>query len=78
MADLEKLNADLKRLRDEIRLKIHMGSKEAQAEWEDLEQRWSTFRQKAELRRSAGEVGGTMKQLGADLKSAFERIRKAI
>jgi hypothetical protein len=78
MADLQKLTDDLKRARDELRLKIHLGSKEAQNEWADLEKRWKAFREKAELDRTAGEVGGTVKQLGSDLKAAYERIRKAL
>ena len=78
MADLDKFTHDLKRVRDELKLKIHLGSKEAQDEWADLEKRWQTFRQKAELDRTGGEVGGTMKQLGSDLKAAYERIRKAL
>ena len=78
MADVGKLGEDLKRLRDEIKLKIHLGSKEAQNEWADLEKRWKAFRERAELNRTAGELGSTVKQLGSDLKTAYERIRKAI
>lgn len=78
MADMQKFTEDLKRLRDEVKLKIHLGSKEAQSEWADLEKRWKAFSEKAELNRTAGELGATVKQLGSDLKSAYERIRKAI
>jgi hypothetical protein len=78
MADVQKLSDDLKRVRDEIMLKIHLGSKDAQDEWADLEKRWKAFREKAELNRTAGELGTTVKQLGSDLKSAYERIRKAL
>lgn len=78
MVDAKKLSDDLTRLRDEIKLKIHLGTMEAKDEWEDLEKRWSQFREKAELDRTAGEVGTTVKQLGSDLKSAYERIRKAL
>ncbi len=78
MADVQKLADDLKRMRDEIKLKIHLGSMEAQKEWADLEGRWKTFREKAELNRTAGEVGATVKQLGSDLKAAYLRIRKAL
>jgi len=78
MVDAKKLADDLNRLRDEIKLKIHLGTMEAKDEWADLEKRWQTFREKAELDRTAGEMGTTVKQLGSDLKSAYERIRKAL
>ncbi len=78
MTDFQKLSDDLKRVRDEIALKIHLGSMEAQDEWADLEKRWKTFYEKAELDRTAGEMGSTVKQLGSDLKAAYERIRKAL
>ena len=78
MSDLQKLSDDLKRTRDELRLKIHLGSMEAQDEWTELEKRWKSFREKAQLDRTAGEVGSTVKQLGLDLKTAYDRIRKAL
>ena len=78
MPDLQKLSDDLRRTRDEIKLKIHLGSMEAQDEWTELEKRWKSFREKAELNRTAGEVGGTVKQLGLDLKAAYDRIHKAL
>jgi hypothetical protein len=78
MSDLHKLSEELKRKRDEILLKIHLGSMEAQDEWTVLEKRWKSFREKAELDRTAGEVGSTVKQLGLDLKAAYDRIRKAL
>jgi hypothetical protein len=77
MPDIHKLVDDLKTARDEVKLKIHLGSKEAQAEWAELEKRWSTFRSKAELERSAAELSGTVKKLGSDLKDAYIRLRKA-
>ena len=78
MSDLQKLSDNLRRTRDEIKLKIHLGSMEAQDEWTELEKRWRSFREKAELDRTAGEFGGTVKQLGLDLKTAYDRIRKAL
>jgi hypothetical protein len=78
MADMQKLTDDLKRIRDEIKLKIHLGSMEAQDEWANLEKRWQTFRENAELNRTAEDVGGSVKRLGSELKTAYDRIRKAL
>ncbi len=78
MPDLVKLAEDIKRTRDEIRLKIHLCSKEVQDEWSWLEQRWNSFETRAELGRSARDVGGALKILGFELKDAFARIRRAL
>lgn len=78
MPDMHKLLDDLKTARDEIKLKIHLGSKDAQAEFSELEKRWHAFKAKAELERTAAELSGTVKQLGSDLKQAYGRLRKAL
>lgn len=78
MADFSNLVEDLKRTRDEIKLKIHLGSKDVQDEWNQLEKRWSSFEGKAELDRSAKDVGDAVKILADELKDAFQRIRKAL
>ncbi|MBB3017994.1 hypothetical protein FHR70_001034 [Microvirga lupini] len=78
MPDFDDLVQDLKRTRDEIRVQIHLASKEAQEEWEQLESRWSAFESKAELEKSAKDVGDAVKILGAELKEALTRIRKAL
>lgn len=78
MPDLVKLAEDLKRTRDEIRLKIHLGSKEVQDEWSALEQRWNSFESRAELDKSAKDVGDALKILGSELKDAYGRIRRAL
>ncbi|NIX76374.1 hypothetical protein [Microvirga terricola] len=78
MPDFSKLYDDLKRARDEIKLKIHLGSKDAQDEWAELERRWATFENKAELERSAKDVSDAVKILGSELKDAFQRVRKAL
>ena len=78
MPDMHKLIDDLKTARDEAKLQIHLGSKEAQAEWAELEKRWNAFRSKAEIDRSAGELSTVVKKLGSDLRDAYVRLRKAL
>lgn len=69
---------DLKTLRDEINLQIHLGSKEVQDEWAGLEGKWGEFSSKAHLSESADDIGDALGDLGEDLKTAFNRIRKAL
>jgi len=78
MPEFTKLVEDLKRTRDEIRLQIHLGSKELQEEWAEIESRWSAFESKAELDKSAKDVNDAVKILGAELKEALTRVRKAL
>lgn len=78
MPDFSNLVEDLKRTRDEIKLKIHLGSKDLQTEWSEIEKRWETFESKAELERSAKDVGDALQILGSELKDAFHRVRKAL
>lgn len=78
MPDVAQLATDLKRTRDEIRLKVHLGSKELQEEWSALEERWTAFESKAQLDRSAKDVSDAVKILGSELKDAYTRIRRAL
>ena len=78
MPEFTKLVDDLKRTRDEIRLQIHLGSKELQEEWAEIESRWSTFESKAELDKSVKDVNDAVKILGAELHEALTRVRKAL
>ena len=50
---LQKLIDDLKTSRDEISLRIHLGSKDAQDNWADLEKRWHRFESRAQLEKTA-------------------------
>jgi hypothetical protein len=78
MADLKKMYEDAKRLRDEIVLKVHLGSRDVQDEWARLEQRWKEFEVEAQLERSAKDVQAASEILGSELKSAYSRIRQAL
>jgi hypothetical protein len=78
MPDMHKFLDDLKTARDEIKLKIHLGSKDAQAEWDELEKRWHQFKTKAEVEKSASDLSVTIKQLWSELKSAYVRLRQAL
>ncbi|MFM2280206.1 MAG: hypothetical protein RLZZ444_2437 [Pseudomonadota bacterium] len=78
MADVNKLVDDLKQTYDEIKLKAHLGSKDAQDEWEGLQQKWQHFQSQAELNKSATDVGDALKILGNEISEAFGRIRKSL
>jgi hypothetical protein len=78
LSDVYKLIEDLKRARDEVKLHIHLGPTDARAEWAGLEKRWHALSSKAALHKTGGELSGTAKKLGSELKHAYVRLRKAL
>ncbi|MFC3118101.1 hypothetical protein [Jhaorihella thermophila] len=76
MSDLDDWLETLKQMRDEARLQLHLGTKEAQEEWEELMKEWVKFAREAQLEKSAEEVGEAARELGLRLKAAFDRMRK--
>ncbi len=78
MSDLEKLMEDLKRKRDELRLQLHLATREAEDEWGGLTEEWDKFLTRAQFDKSADEVGDAARELGLRMKAAYDRMRKAV
>lgn len=77
MIDLSKLAADLERRRDEMKLHLHLASKDAEGEWQELMSEWDKFLTKAQFDKSSDEVGEAARELGLKLKAAYDRLKKA-
>ena len=69
---------ELQTLRDDLKVRIHLGSKDLRDAWENLETRWAQFQAKAELDKTASNVGTAGELLAAELKAGYERIKKAL
>ncbi len=78
MGEFEDLLADLKQKRDELRLQMHLASKEAQDEWEELEEKMQEFSSRAELGKTSEGLGDALGKLGQELKLGYKRLRNAI
>ncbi len=85
MADFDHMIEELKQKRDEVRVQIHLASKELKDEWEDLEEKMEDFSRKAkqfvddaELKKTGAGIGDALSQVGSELKRGYERIRDAI
>jgi vacuolar-type H+-ATPase subunit D/Vma8 len=78
MGEFDDLWADLKQKRDELRLKIHLASKEAQDEWEELEEKMQEFSSRAEIGKTSEGLGDALGKLGEELKMGYKRVRNAI
>jgi hypothetical protein len=78
--DFERLLESLKTERDEIKLKLHLGSMEARGEFEKVEKNWDTFTQKAsdiadDTVETSEEFIEKAKVVGEELKATYDRIR---
>jgi len=77
---IDEMIDSLKQLRDELRLKIHLGSKEAQDQYDALEQKWDQMMKDSQPVKDAvsdtARGVGVAAELAADeLKSGYEKIR---
>jgi hypothetical protein len=78
MADLHDLTRDLKKLRDEVELKMHLASMDARQEWKELDAKWQNFSARAKLDDSAESVGDAVELLGEELKKSYKRLKLAL
>jgi len=78
VTDLDDLWEDLKQKRDELRVQMHLASKEVQEEWEELEGKMNHFSATAKLGDTGEGVGKALGQVGAELKQGYDRIKEAI
>lgn len=73
----------LQQLRDEIRLRIHLGSKDAQDEFEKAEKKLEEVTRRArdvgqEAKDAAQDVGAAAGALVEEVGNAFQRILKKL
>ena len=78
MADITQMIADLKQKRDEIRLQLHLGTKEAEDEWDELVGQWDKFLSSSQFDKSSDEVGEAAREPGLAMKDAYDRFKKAL
>jgi hypothetical protein len=76
MADTSKMMKDLQQRRDELKLQLHLASKEAEDNWEELMSEWDKFLSRSQFDKSAEEVGESARQLGLRMKSAYDNMKK--
>ncbi len=78
MTDTHDLKRDIKKLRDELQLKMHLASMEMKEEWRELEDKWQKFSSKTGLDESAQALGGSLEALGEELKNSYKRFRAGL
>lgn len=80
---LDKIGEELKQLRDEIELQIHLASADARDEFGELEKKWEHFRARLDLvgkatEEAAEDVGDALELVGSELKKGYEKIRSLL
>lgn len=78
MSELDEMVARLKQMRDEIRVQVHLASKDLQDEWEDLEKTTEHFVAQTGLSKTGEGIGKALAQLGQEIKLGYERVRDGI
>lgn len=79
----EAMKATIEQLRDEVKLKAHLGKAEAKDELEKLDKKWDAFVDDSkpftdEAGKIAGNVGAAMGLAADELKEGYERLRKLL
>lgn len=74
---------NLRMLRDELRVRIHLAKAEARDRWEELEKDWERVEGKIkvigeEAQESAKEVGEATGNLIDELRDAYRRLRDLV
>ncbi len=80
---LEKIKVSIEQMRDEIKLKAHLGQAEAKDELEQLEKKWNTFLSEYkpltdEAGKTAENTGAALALAGEEIKAGYKRLRKLL
>ena len=80
---LGELVSSLKQQRDELKLKMHLGSTEAKEEWEKLEDKLQQLSSDYEPMKHAvdewaEDVWESLKLVAGEIKAGFNRIRESL
>jgi len=78
MADMKDLKEDLKQLRDELELKMHLASLDMKEELKELDTKWAKFSSRAKLEDSAESVGEALELVGEEIKRGYKRLMAAL
>ena len=81
--NLAEVWTKLRQERDELRLKIHLGTMEAKEEWDEVEKKWQRFESKAsekkdELVETSRDIGEGVELIAKELGAAYRRIRDGL
>jgi archaellum component FlaC len=82
-SSLEKIKESIEQMRDEIKLKAHLGQADAKDELEQLEKKWKGFLTEYkpltdEAGKTAENAGAALALVGEEIKAGYKRLRKLL
>jgi len=70
---------ELQRIRDELRLKLHLGGAELKQRWERVEQRWPQIEERlSSAGTKADDAADALRSVLHDVRAAYDELRKEI
>jgi N-acyl-D-aspartate/D-glutamate deacylase len=81
--NFDRVVEELKQLRDELQLQMHLAAKDARDEWEELERKWEPLRARLDVvgkaaEQSAEDVGDALEIVADELKKGYARLRSLL
>jgi ribosome-associated translation inhibitor RaiA len=81
--ELEKFRDGLLQQRDELRVQLNLAKREAKEEWDHTEAKLEEFKARLdsvalEAKEASGDVWDSVKLLGEEIKTAYERIKSRL
>ena len=74
--DIEDTRQDLKRMADEIKVKLHLAGMDAKDAWDEIQPRLEDFEKRFDSK--ADDVGEELKALGGEIKQRLLNIKNKL
>lgn len=74
MINLPEMMKELQQKRDELKLQLHLASKDAEDEWEQLVAEWDKFLSSSQFEKTSEEVGEAAREIGLKMKAAYDKM----
>ena len=80
MPRFKELLENLQQKRDELKVKIHLGSMEAKDEWSTLEKKWEKFSSRAakEIDEGSKVIADELDALGDEIEKGYQTIKNKL
>jgi hypothetical protein len=74
---------ELRRVRDELRVQMHLARQEAKERWDHLEKRWQSLESRLKVvregsRESLSDIGDAAKALVEEIKNGYRHVRNLL